>query len=351
MENKFLEANILTIAFCLIALVLFFDFINGFNDGANMMVTPVITGALEPRRALLLIALFEFVGAWFLGTAVAQTLGKGIVNPKNITVAVIFSAVGGAVLWSLSGWYFGMPSSSSHALIGGLLGAVSINSGLESIHWSKVGQVLAVLIVTPIVGLATTRYLFRIILLLFSNLKPNLANRLLKKLQILSSISLALSYGSNDAQKGMGMISLGLLTLYGTSSEIMGRIYQPLPQNAFYVPNWVILACSLALALGASSGGWRIMKTLGSKLYRVRPVHGFSAQASSSVIIYLSSVFGFPLSTTQIISSSILGAGSAQSLGAVRWGIGRQILFTWIITIPGSALLAAFSLVLIKRWI
>lgn len=346
-----MEANVLIIAFCLIALVLFFDFINGFNDGANMMVTPVITGALEPRRALLLIALFEFVGAWFLGTAVAQTLGQGIVNPKNINVAVIFGAVGGAIVWSLASWYFGMPSSSSHALIGGLLGAVSIDSGLEWIHWGKVGQVLAVLIITPIVGLVASRYLFQKILLLSSNFKPSLANRLLKRLQILASISLALSYGSNDAQKGMGMISLGLLTLYGISSEMMGKIYQPFPQNAFYVPKWVILACSLALALGASSGGWRIMKTLGSKLYRIRPVHGFSAQACSSAIIYLSSLFGFPVSTTQIVSSSILGAGSAQSLGAVRWGVGRQIFFTWIITIPGSAILAALFLLLIKRWI
>jgi PiT family inorganic phosphate transporter len=149
----------------------------------------------------------------------------------------------------------------------------------------------------------------------------------------------------------MGMISLGLLILYSISPKMMGKIYQPFPEDAFYVPKWVILVCSLALALGAGSGGWRIMKTLGSKLYRVRPVHGFGAQACSSVIIYLSSLFGFPVSTTQIVSSSILGSGSAQRLGSVRWGIGRQIFFTWIITIPGSAILSALFLMLIRRWI
>lgn len=345
-----MEFNALTIALFLIAIVLLFEFSNGFNDCANMVVTPVITGALEPRRALLLIAVFEFVGAWFLGTAVAQTLGKGIVNPKNITVVVIFAAVGGSIIWNLGGWYFGMPSSSSHALIGGLLGAVSMGSGPEWIHWAKVGEVLAILVLSPIVGLFAGRYLTQKAIFFFGDFKPSRANRLLKKLQILTSITLALSHGSNDAQKGMGMISLALLLLYEISPELMGKIYQPDPQYGFYVPKWVILVCSLALAFGVSSGGWRIMKTLGTKLYKVRPVHGFSSQVCSTLIIYLSSLFGFPVSTTQIVSSSILGAGSAQSLGSVRWGVGRQIFFTWIITIPGSAAISALLYTLLKRW-
>ena len=344
-----MESNALTIAFLLIGIVLFFEFSNGFNDCANMVVTPVITGALEPRKVLLITAVFEFVGAWFLGTAVAQTLGKEIVNPKNITVVVILAAVGGAIIWNLGGWYFGMPSSSSHALIGGLLGAVSIASGPQWIHWTKVGEILGILVIAPIVGLIAGRYLTQMANILFSDFKPSRANRLLKKLQILASITLALSHGSNDAQKGMGMISLALLLLYGISPGLIGIIYQPLPQNAFYVPKWVILICSLALALGVSSGGWRIMKTLGTKLYKVRPVHGFSAQACSSVVIYLSSLCGFPVSTTQIVSSSILGAGSAHSLGAVRWKVAWQIFFTWIITIPGSAAISALLYTLLKR--
>jgi PiT family inorganic phosphate transporter len=346
-----LETSYLLSALLLIVIVLFFDFINGFNDGANIMVSPVINGALEPWMAVLLFAVFVFIGAWFLGTAVAQTLGKGIVNPQHINMSVIFAAVGGAIVWTLGGWYFGIPSSSSHALIGGLLGAVAIDSGLKWIHWGKVGQVLAILILAPIVGLVAGRYFTQGILVLFSGFKPNRANRLLRRLQILTSISLAMSYGSNDAQKGMGMISLGLLILYGNSPTMLGKIYQPLSQNAFYVPKWVILACSLALALGASSGGWRIMKTLGSKLYRIRPVHGFSAQACASIIIRLSSWFGFPVSTTQIVSSSILGAGSAQSLGSVRWKMGWQIFITWIITIPGAALISALLYAFISRWL
>ncbi len=346
-----MEFNALTIAFLLIAIVLLFEFTNGFNDCANMVVTPVITGALEPRRALLLIAVFEFVGAWFLGTAVAQTLGKGIVNPKNITVVVIFAASrggyhlepGGMVFWHALQLF---PCPNRRAP-----GCRSLSSGPEWIHWAKVGEVLAILILTPMVGLLAGRYLTQRANILFSDFKPSRANRLLKKLQILTSITLALSHGSNDAQKGMGMISLALLLLYGISPELMAKIYQPLPQNAFYVPKWVILVCSLALALGVSSGGWRIMKTLGTKLYKVRPVHGFSSQVCSSLIIYLSSLFGFPVSTTQIVSSSILGAGSAQSLGSVRWGVGRQIFLTWIITIPGSAVISALLYTLLRRWL
>ncbi len=321
-------------------IVLLFEFSNGFNDCANLIVTPIVTGAIEPRTALLILAVFEFLGAWFLGTAVAQTLGKEIINPKYITVVVIFAAVGAAILWNLGAWHFGMPSSATHALIGGLLGAVLMDSGPQWIHWSKVAKILAILILAPVGGLVAGRYLTRAMVFLFSGFKPHRANRLLKKFQVLTTMGLALSYGSNDAQKAMGIISLGLLLLYGISPGAMQKIYQPHARNAFYVPSWVIFACSLALSLGASSGGWRIMKTLGSKLYKVRPVHGFSAQSCSSLIIYLSSIFGFPVSTNQIVSSSILGAGSAQTLGSVRWGVGRQIFLTWTITIPGSALIS-----------
>jgi PiT family inorganic phosphate transporter len=334
-----LEENVLIIALLLIVIVLLFEFSNGFNDCANMVVTPVVTGALKPRTALFIIAVFEFIGAWALGTAVADTLGKGIVDPGNITIPEIFAAVFAAIIWNLGGWYLGMPSSSSHALIGGLIGAVVIGSGGEWIHWTKVGGVLAILILTPIVGLIVGHFLTKGIFESLANAKPNRANRLFKRLQIFTSIALALSHGSNDAQKGMGIISLSLLLFYQMAPKEMGKIYQPIGENAFYIPNWVIIICSLAIALGVSSGGWRIMKTLGARLYKIRPIHGFSAQACSSAIIYLSSLFGFPVSTTQIVSSSLLGAGAAQRLGSVRWGVGRQIFLTWIITIPGAAAL------------
>lgn len=328
-------------ALFLIAIVLVFEFTNGFNDCATLVAPSITAGALGVRTALILVGIFEFIGACFLGTAVAKTLGQGIVNPLHIPITALFAALIGSIIWNLMCFYIGMPSSSSHALIGGLLGAVLVGSDVQWIHWRKLSEILVILILAPIIGLLAGRFFaLRTFEFLF-HYKPSKANRLLKRLQILTSIALALSHGSNDAQKGMGIISLALILFHKLSPAAMNRIYEPSPQYSFYVPHWVILACSLALALGVSFGGLRIMKTLGTKLYRMRPIHGFSAQGSASLVIYLSSVIGFPVSTTQVVSSSIIGAGSAQSLGAVRWGVGRQIVLTWLITIPGAATLAA----------
>ncbi|MGB9700352.1 MAG: inorganic phosphate transporter [Thermodesulfobacteriota bacterium] len=345
-----MEINIFVLIFLIIGIVLLYEFINGFNDCANMVVTPIITGALEPRQALLILAIFEFIGAWFLGTAVAKTLGLGIVNPAHITILVILAALFSAIIWILNGWYLGMPSSSSHALIGGLLGAVIMQAGTEAIHWGTVIKVILMLISTPLLGLGAGYLLTKNFISFFAGFKPSQANRLLKRLQIVTSITLALSHGSNDAQKGMGVISLALLLFYKVSSKEVGKFYQPGGANGFYVPDWVILICSLAIALGVSFGGWRIMKTLGTKLYKIRPIHGFSAQTCASAVIYLSSLLGYPVSTTQIVSSSILGAGSAQRIGSVRWQVGKQIFLTWLFTIPGSALLSAGIFLLLKRW-
>lgn len=342
--------NIFTLIFLIIAIVLLYEFINGFNDCANMVATPIITGALEPRQALLALAIFEFIGAWFLGTAVAKTLGSGIVNPAQITILSILVALFSAIIWVLSAWYLGMPSSSSHALIGGLLGAVIMQAGTEAIHWGTVIKIIIMLISTPLLGLVMGHLLTKNFIIFFAGFKPSLANRLLKRLQVVTSITLALSHGSNDAQKGMGVISLALLLFYKASPKEVGRFYQPGGDSGFYVPDWVILICSLAIALGVSFGGWRIMKTLGTKLYKIRPIHGFSAQTCASTVIYLSSLFGYPVSTTQIVSSSILGAGSAQRLGSVRWQVGKQIFLTWLFTIPGSAFLSAGFFLIVKRW-
>ncbi len=345
-----MEVNIFWLIFLIIGLVLLFEFINGFNDCANMVVTPIITGSLEPRQALFILAVFEFLGAWFLGTAVAQTLGLGIVHPAHITILSIFAALFSAIIWILGGWYFGMPSSSSHALIGGLLGAVIMQTGIEAIHWRTVIKVIMMLIFTPFVGLVAGHLLTKNFISLFDEFKPSQANRLLKRLQIITSITLALSHGSNDAQKGMGVISLALFLFYGISPKDVSPFYQPRGESGFYVPDWVILICSLAIALGVSFGGWRIMKTLGTKLYKIRPIHGFGAQTCASIIIYLSSLFGYPVSTTQIVSSSILGAGSAQRIGSVRWEVGKQIFLTWLFTIPGSGLLAAGIFFILQKW-
>jgi len=345
-----MEINILVLIFLIIGMVLLYEFINGFNDCANMVATPIITGALEPRQALLILAIFEFMGAWFLGTAVAKTLGLGIVNPAQINIFSILVALFSAIIWILGAWYLGMPSSSSHALIGGLLGAAMMQAGAEAIHWVIVLKIIIMLIFTPLLGLVAGNLVTKNFVSFFAGFKPSQANRLLKRLQVITSITLALSHGSNDAQKGMGVISLALLLFYKVSPKEVGKFYQPVGNGGFYVPDWVILICSLAIALGVSFGGWRIMKTLGAKLYKIRPIHGFSAQTCASAVIYLSSLFGYPVSTTQIVSSSILGAGSAQRIGSVRWEVGKQIFLTWLFTIPGSALLSAGIFLLLKRW-
>lgn len=342
--------NIVTLLFLIIAIVLLYEFINGFNDCPNMVATPIITGALEPRQALLILAVFEFMGAWFLGTAVAKTLGLGIVNPAQITILSILVALFSAIIWILSAWYLGMPSSSSHALIGGLLGAVVMQAGIEAIHWRTVIKIIIMLVSTPLLGLIAGHILTKNFISFFAVLKPSQANRLLKRLQVFTSITLALSHGSNDAQKGMGVISLALLLFYKISPKEVEKFYQPGSDSGFYVPHWVILICSLAIALGVSFGGWRIMKTLGMKLYKIRPIHGFSAQTCASLVIFISSLFGYPVSTTQIVSSSILGAGSAQRLGSVRWEVGKQIFLTWLFTIPGSALISGGIFLILKRW-
>jgi PiT family inorganic phosphate transporter len=342
--------NIFALIFLIIAIVLLYEFINGFNDCANMVAAPIITGALEPRQALLILAIFEFMGAWFLGTAVAKTLGLGMVNPTQITIFSILVALFSAIIWLMGAWYLGMPSSSSHALIGGLLGAAMMQAGAEAIHWVIVLKIIIMLIFTPLLGLVAGNLVTKNFISFFAGFKPSQANRLLKRLQIVTSITLALSHGSNDAQKGMGVISLALLLFYKVSPKEVGKFYQPMGNSGFYVPDWVILICSLAIALGISFGGWRIMKTLGTRLYKIRPIHGFSAQTCASAVIYLSSLFGYPVSTTQIVSSSILGAGSAQRIGSVRWEVGKQIFLTWLFTIPGSALLSAGIFLLLKRW-
>lgn len=331
--------EIFILAISVIALALFFDFSNGFNDSGSIVATMVSTGALSPRGALLSAAIFEFIGAFFLGTGVARTIGKGIVDPGRINLSVVLAALCAALSWNFIVWYFGIPSSSSHALIGGILGAILISSGSAVINWKIVLWIITILIATPLIGLIAGYAFTRIILDFFSNVKPSRANSVFKRLQVISSIGLALSHGTNDAQKTMGIITMMLITLYKISPQSMKIFYSPNPKKSFFIPTWVVLSCAISIAIGIGTGGWRIIKTLGAKLYKIRPVHGFCAQSCSGMIIYISALLGFPVSTTQITSSSIMGAGSAQRVNAVRWGIVENIIMTWIITIPVSALI------------
>jgi len=313
---------------------LFFVFTNGFHDGCNVLATMISSRAISPRAALLIGGVFEFIGALFLGKGVAKTLSTAIINPQLISIWVIFSCLGAAIIWNLITWGLALPSSSSQALIGGLLGAVVgeliiKKQSIFLIHWNNVLWIIIVLLTSPFIGLSLG-YIFTRMAFFFTRGSSPKVNIVFRRLQILSSIFLALSHSSNDAPKTMGIIVMSLIILD----------FYHLPEGSFIVPGWVSLLCALGIALGVSRGGWRIMKTLGARLYKIRPVHGFGAQSASVFVVGLSSFTGFPVSTTQIVNSSVMGAGAADRPRAVRWGKIRDIFIAWIATIPASGIIA-----------
>lgn len=317
----------------LIGLALVFDFLNGFHDSSNVVATMIASRAIGPRLALLITALAEGAGPFLFGAAVARTIGSELVNPALLTLPVLFAAIGAAIGWNLITWFFGIPSSSSHALIGGLLGATLARLGPAAIQWTGLGKIIVALFLSPPLGLLAGYALMKVILFLARGATPRV-NVFFKRGQIATAISLALSHGANDAQKTMGVIALGLVTAGVLPS--------------FSVPTWVIALSASAIALGASLGGWRLIRTLGGRFYTIRPIHGFTAQAASAGVILVAALLGGPVSTTQVISSTILGAGSAERLSKVRWGVARQIAAAWLITIPASALMAAVGYSLIR---
>jgi len=330
------------IAIVLVGLALFFDYCNGAHDSSNIVATMVSSRAISPVWALITAAIFEFAGAYFLGTAVAETIGKGIVNPGVIKaipggIVVVFSALISATCWNLFTWYFGIPTSSSHALIGGLLGGAVIAGGFSIVNWNIVGGIFLVLLASPIIGLLLG-FVFTKIAYFFSQWCSSRAIPIFKRLQVGASVLLALSHGTNDAQKTMGVITFSLAVL---------GLYHPTTGN-LTIPRWVVLACAGTIALGILNGGWRVIKTLGVKLYRIRAVHGFSVQSASAIIIYSAALFGFPVSTTQVVTSTIMGAGSAERVKAVRWEVMREIVVTWVVTIPAVSILSIFFYLLIS---
>jgi len=334
---------ILFAAIAAIFIALLFDFTNGFNDSANQVAAVIASNALSPYKALAVAAIGDFVGAFFLGTAVAETLGSGIVDPRLMRIGisgveVIFAALIGAITWNIITWYFGLPSSSSHALIGGILGAFITAWGISPINWTKVSEIIAVMLISPIIGF-TASYSFTRMTLLFARFATPKANNKFRKLQILSLIGQSLSHGTNDAQKTMGIITFILIIL---------GLYNLPPSSSIMIPKWVILASSAAIASGTLVGGWRIIKTLGIGLYKIRPIQAFSSQVVSALTIYISALFGFPISTTQVISSSIIGAGAATRKNMVRWLAAGDIVAAWLITIPASAIFAALTYFIIR---
>ncbi len=310
----------------LLILALTFDFLNGFHDSANVVATMIASRAMTPRAALGIAAASEFSGPLLFGVAVATTIGKEVAPPNALTIPVVFAALLSASLWNIITWYFGIPSSSSHALIGGIMGAVAIGAGIEVIHWEGLTKVFVALFFSPLIGFVVGWILMRIIFLLARDATPK-ANLFFKGAQVPTALALALSHGANDSQKTMGIITMGLV--------ILGY------QETFHVPLWVVLASASAISLGTATGGWRIIHTLGAKFYRIRPVHGFASQAASAAVILSASLLGGPVSTTQVVSSSILGVGAAQRRSQVRWGVMADMLTAWLLTIPLSAALGA----------
>jgi len=310
----------------IIAIALVFDFLNGMHDSSNIVATMISSRALSPRKALGMTAVAEFIGPFLFGVAVATTIGSEVVDPAAISSAVIIAALSSAIVWNLITWYFGWPSSTSHALIGGLIGAVAIAEGFDTIHLAGLQKVLLALFISPILGLALGFLVVKVIYFLARGATPGV-NTLFKRGQWGTSVALALSHGTNDAQKTMGIIAMAMVTT-GYVSE-------------FQVPWWVITLSAGAIALGTLTGGWRLIKTLGGKFYKIRPVHAFGSQFTSAGIILGAALMGGPVSTTQVVSSAIMGAGSADRVSKVRWTVARDIAVAWVLTIPVAALLAA----------
>ncbi|MFH0932847.1 MAG: inorganic phosphate transporter [Nitrospirota bacterium] len=310
---------------CVIVLALIFDFINGFHDTANAIATSVSTRVLSPKVAVSMAAILNMVGA-LSGTAVAKTVGVGLVEPSCITQVTVISALMAAIIWDITTWYLGIPTSSSHAILSGVVGAAIATAGTGVIIQKGVYKVLTGLILSPLIGFILSFFLMVLLLWLFGRSTPTLVTNLFGRLQILSAAYMAFSHGSNDAQKTMGIITMALVSYY------------KLPE--FHIPLWVIAMCAMAMALGTAVGGWRIIKTLGVRLVHLRPIHGFAAETSAATVIEIASRIGLPLSTTHVISSTIMGVGASKRLSAVRWGIGGNIVLAWVFTLPVCAILA-----------
>ena len=315
----------ITLLLAVIAVSLLFDFLNGFNDSANVAATIIASRAMSARGALTLAALGNLAGPFLFGVAVAETIGAEVADPRTISIAVILAALLAASLWDLVTWYFGIPVSSSHALVGGIVGAAATGSGFAAIQAQGLWKIAIALLASPLLGFIVAMVIMQATLWLLRDATPK-ANVMLSRAQVLTATALALSHGANDAQKTMGVIAMGLLTLGFTP--------------AFVVPWWVVLLSASAIALGTAVGGWRIIRTLGTRFYRIHPIHGFASQLASAAVVLGASLAGGPVSTTQVVSMSILGAGAAERKSQVRWTVLNDIVLAWALTLPATALLA-----------
>jgi inorganic phosphate transporter, PiT family len=318
----------------LIAVALLFDFLNGLHDAANSIATIVSTRVLRPQYAVAWAAFFNFIAFLFFGLHVAQTIGTGIVSAEVVDPRVIFGALTGAIAWNLITWGLGIPSSSSHALVGGIVGAGVAKAGMGAIVWPGLGKTLAAIVVSPMVGLLLALLLVLVVSWLFARTTPFAVDRSFRQLQFVSASLYSLGHGGNDAQKTMGIIAVLLF-----SEGMLG--------DAFYVPFWVVITCQAAMGLGTLFGGWRIVKTMGSRITRLTPMQGFCAETGGAITLFAATHMGVPVSTTHTITGSIVGVGAARRTTAVRWGIAGNIVVAWVVTLPAAALISAAAYALV----
>ncbi len=320
----------------LILLALLFDFLNGFHDAANSIATVVSTRVLSPRYAVAWAAFFNFIAFLFFGLHVAGTIGKGIIDISIMDKDLILATLVAACLWDVITWYFGLPTSSSHALMGGLIGAAVVKAGLKGLVWSGILKTIAFIFISPLLGLFLGLVFGTIVYRLFRKSAPTQVDKYFRKGQLVSAALYSLGHGGNDAQKTMGIIA-GLLISTGSITLAPGQQMQDA------IPLWVVLSCQGAISMGTMFGGWRIVKTMGQKVAKLRPVDGFCAESAAAATLYFSTFLGVPVSTTHTITGSIMGVGAMRSLAAVRWGVAGQIVWAWILTIPCAAVISAIT--------
>ena len=315
--------------FTVIGLALVFDFINGFHDTANAIATSVSTRAIRPSEAIIMAAILNFAGAMY-STGVAKTICSDIVKSAgHIDEHIIIAALSGAIIWNLLTWYVALPSSSSHALVGGIIGAMLVSTGPDGLNFYGIGKIVLSLVASPVIGIATGGVIMTLLFLIFGRFSPSSLNHRFKKLQLVSAAMMAFSHGSNDAQKSMGIITLALLS--------GGYI------DAFEVPDYVKVLAATAMAFGTAVGGWKIIKTIGGKIFKLEPISGFAADLNSSIVIFTATLLHLPVSTTHVVSGSIMGVGAAKRIRAVRWGVAQQMLVAWVLTIPCTAFMGAVA--------
>lgn len=322
-----MEAHIaFSLLVALIGVALAFDFLNGLHDAANSIATIVSTRVLKPQYAVAWAAFFNFIAFLFFGLHVAETVGKGIVDASIIDARVIFGALMGAISWNLITWALGIPSSSSHALIGGLLGAGTAKAGLSAVMWSGVFKTSAAIVMSPAIGLVLALFLVLVISWIFRHFTPQGADRIFRKLQLVSASLYSLGHGGNDAQKTMGIIAVLLYS-------------QGMLEGGFHVPFWVVISCQAAMGLGTLLGGWKIVHTMGSKITRLSPAQGFCAETGGAITLFMATHLGVPVSTTHTITGAIVGVGASRRLSAVRWNVASNIVVAWVVTLPAAALI------------